>query len=353
MQPRRILSELHEYIPGKSIEGAIKLASNENPLGYSPKLKKALLIHLDHLSRYPESTSLELREKLAEHWELKKENFVVAAGSDQVLTLIADAFIESGDEVLISENTFSQYEYSARLAEAQIKRIPSTSYDEYDLDGFEKAVSKKTKIIYLCSPNNPTGLIIPKDKLRKFIKKLPEHVLVVLDEAYAEYVESKLYHDSYELVKEFPQLILLRTFSKIYGLANLRIGYGISHESNIKVLNKVKGPFNVSGLAQKAAVLALQDKAFVLKSFKNNKIQKKVLYSEFEKKGFLFYPTEANFIYLKLNQEATVLTSFLEKKGITIRGLASFGKSQAVRISIGSPEQNQKLIEALKKINKL
>jgi histidinol-phosphate aminotransferase len=352
MKSRKILKDLKPYTPGKFVQGTVKLASNENQLGCSPKVLKVLKEIQNQIPVYPEGSSLELRQKLAEGWGLKTDNFVVGAGSDQILMLIAQAYLEPGDEVVISETTFSQYEFSAQLAGATIKKVATTAYNQYDLDAFEKAITAKTKIIYLCSPNNPTGLIISDEKLQKFLKVVPGAVMVVLDEAYAEYVESKMYHNSRSILAKYSNVILLRTFSKAYGLAGLRVGYGVASIDIVGELMKVKEPFNVGRISQMAALGALTDKAFLLKSQKNNKMAKKYMYSALEKLGLHFYPSEANFIYIEVPIPAREFADQIEKKGMTIRPLDSFGKPHAIRVTLGTPAQNELFVDLLKKILK-
>jgi len=350
MELRNCLKDLQPYIPGKAVPGAIKLASNENPLGASPHALKIIKKNIETISIYPDYENFDLREKLAKHYKLDKHQFILGNGSDEVLRFIAAAYVNPGDEVLISEVTFSEYVFSTTLFDARQIMIPTKNL-AYDLEAFLKAITAKTKIIYLCSPNNPTGLIIEKNKLYQFLKQVPKHVLVVIDEAYYEYaMESKDYHDSVPWIEEFKNIIVLRTFSKIYGLAGLRIGYGIATRKIIDDLQKTREPFNVNLIAQMAAYAAIEDYAFVKKSKVSNTKGKKEFYKALDKMKLEYLKTEGNFVYIETGRDAKELFKQIVEMGVTIRPLTSFKKPTAIRITIGTPAQNKKILSILKKV---
>ncbi|MBU0580014.1 MAG: histidinol-phosphate transaminase [Candidatus Margulisbacteria bacterium] len=348
LKPRKELKELIPYIAGKFKEGCIKLASNENPLGPSPKAQQSIIKGSVAMQLYPDGNCTKLKQKLAVYYGLKPENFIIGNGSDEILLFIAGAFLTAKDKVLISKTTFSEYEFSARLFGAKPIFIPLKN-NKYDLEGFRKALSKKPKVVYLCNPNNPTGTIFKENELKVFLKAVPKSCLVVIDEAYNEYVQDRQYPDSVKLAETYSNIIILRTFSKIFGLAGLRIGYGIASKDLINVLNKTREPFNVNRLAQQAALAALDDETFLIKSIDNNLEGKKYLYQQFAKLGLPFTKTEANFIYVDLPLPAKDIFQRMLNESIIIRPLDSFSKPFAMRVTIGTPWQNKRLVDALKK----
>ncbi|OGC03402.1 histidinol-phosphate transaminase [candidate division WOR-1 bacterium RIFOXYA12_FULL_43_27] len=345
-KPRNAVSNLKEYIPGKNPEKAkvIKLASNENPLGPSPKALLAIKKELKKISVYPDQNSLLLSRQLSKKFNVSEKNLVIGNGSDEVLQLIAAAYLSSGDEVLISRNTFSTYEFVTRLFDGNPVFVDLKN-NTYDLPGFASKSTDKTKIIFLCNPNSPTGTSFTAAELDSFMANIPDNYIVVIDEAYAEYVESEDYPDSLKYVRQGKNVIVLRTFSKLYGLAGLRCGYGIAKEEIIKYLKMVKLPFGVNRLAVAAASAALDDKAFVKKSLKTNKDGKKYLYSQLSP-----IKTEANFICLDIKKSADEVFLRLMAEGVIIRPLTSFGIPNAIRVTIGTMEQNKKFVAALKKV---
>ncbi len=344
------LSSLPPYVPGENPEqaGVIKLASNENPLGPSPLAMEFIKKSLSGLSVYPDQHASLLKEALAEKLSVSADNLIVGNGSDEIMFMAAAAFLTAGEEAIISKNTFSSYEFVCRLMDGRPVMVDLKNY-AYDLEGMLAALTPKSKLIFICSPNNPTGTISPRKELESFLSRVPENVIVVIDEAYREYVESSEYPDTIKYIKDRPNLLVLRTFSKIYGLAGLRVGYGIASEKLIKYLRLVKLPFNVNGLAL-AAREALKDEGFVQKSIKNNQEGKKYLYTELNKLGLKNIPTEANFIFVELGQEADMVFINLMKEGVIVRPLSSFGFKSALRVTIGTPEQNKKFIGAMKKV---
>ena len=354
---RKELEKLKPYIPGKSkeevekelkITKVIKLASNENPLGPSPKALELIKERLNSLSVYPDQHSIELKEGISKKLGLDTNNIIVGNGSDEIMQLAAATFLSAREEAILSENTYSTYEFVVRLFDGDPVFIPLKNYT-YDLEGMAKAITDRTKLIFLCNPNSPTGTIYTAKEFDSFLKKVPKNVIVVSDEAYSEYVESKDYPKSIDYVREGRNMIVLRTFSKIYGLAGLRAGYGIAKPEIIKYLNLVKLPFNVNRLAQGAAAVSLEDDDHIEKSIKSNKEGKAYLYSELEKLGLNFLKTEANFIWIDVKRNADVLFMELMRQGVIIRPLSSFGMPEAIRVTVGTAEQNKRFIETLKK----
>jgi len=359
-QARKSIHSLKTYIPGKSadevarefeISDVVKLASNENPFGPSPKALEEIKRRSGELYIYPDQKSILLKEALSSKLGLGADQIVVGNGSDEVMLLIVEAFLSAGEEVIISENTFSLYESVTNIMEGKIKFVPLKDFG-YDINDICGQINDDTKLIWICSPNNPTGTITEKKEMDTLLKKIGPNTIVVIDEAYGDFVESKNYPNSLNYIKEGKNVIVLRTFSKLYGLAGLRVGYGIGKPELIKYLNMVKLPFNVNKLAQSAAVAALNDVDFVNSSLKNNIEGKKYLCAELKKLNIRFIDSEANFIMVLFDKNADQLFIELMKKGVIIRPLTSFGLPNAIRVSIGTPPQNKRFIDALKEILK-
>ena len=354
---RKELNNLKPYVPGKNVReveielnitNIIKLASNENPLGPSPKALEAVQKKLKDCSVYPDQTTIELREALAKKLGIDKDCLIIGNGSDEIMLLAAATFLSAGEEVLISENTFSTYEFCTRVFDGTPVFVPIRDY-KYDMEGFARALTPKTKLVWLCSPNNPTGTIITKKEMDEFLSKLPSTTIVVIDEAYGEFATSRDYPSATEYVKKGANVIVLKTFSKLYGLAGVRIGYGIAKPEIIKYLNLTKLPFNVNRLGTAAAVAALEDKEFISKSLKVNEDGKKFLYSKLDEFRLNFVKTEANFILIDVNRNADKVFMEMMRMGVIIRPLTSFGFGEAIRVTVGTSDQNKRFIEALKK----
>ncbi|MDR1452870.1 MAG: histidinol-phosphate transaminase [Candidatus Margulisbacteria bacterium] len=349
MQTKENIQNIAPYQPGVLKEGAIKLASNENPLGSSPKALAALKESLDKLHLYPDGGCVRLKNALAEYYGLSPEYFLTGNGSDEIFHFITAAFVRPAERVLTSTVTFSEYTFAAKLFAGAVDYAPLAD-GRFQLEAMLQKITPQTKIIFLANPNNPTGTYFPAAELENFLKKVPDEIMVVLDEAYAEYAAAADYPNSLGLLKTFKNLLLTRTFSKIYGLAGLRAGYMIAAPEVIAYLNKTREPFNVNALAQTAAAAALDDRDFVRRSRENNEIGKKYLYAEFDKLGLKYYPTEANFIFVYIGQDCNAAFQKLLERGVTVRPLQSFGVQDAIRVTIGTPEQNQKFSAALKEI---
>ena len=340
------ISELQREL---GITNIIKLASNENPLGASPLALEAMKKNLDMLNLYPNG-GLDLREVLAQRFKVRIGNVIAGSGSEGIMSGIIRAFLCDDDEVLTSQGTFVGLYVLARSRGVKLVLIPQKHY-HYDLEAIGAAINKHTKIVYLANPNNPTGTIFTKEEFDSFIKNVPPHVLIILDEAYFEYARTNPdYPDSMQY--RCDNVITLRTFSKIYGLAGVRIGYGFAHDALIGNLLKVKLPFEPSTLAQAAGIGALGDDGFVARSLDVNARGKSYVLPALRKLGLTLVPTEANFVMVPLGDESTVNTVYNEllKLGVIIRPLRAFGLPHCIRITIGTQEENERLIESMRKV---
>ncbi|MBI3358074.1 MAG: histidinol-phosphate transaminase [Nitrospirae bacterium] len=349
------LKSLPAYIPGKPIEelerefgmtGVVKLASNENPLGPSLLAMAALTTASRGIARYPDSNAFLLKEALARKWNVKSNRVIIGNGSDEIIALLARALLAPGDEAMMADPSFSIYRLTTLAGNATPIVIPLKD-GRHDLSRMAAAVTQRTKIIFICNPNNPTGTIVRRRKVEEFLSRLPKNILVVFDEAYAEYVTDPEFPRSDLFLKKGACVIFLRTFSKIYGLAGVRVGYGIGPEELIDLLNRVRQPFNVNSLAQQAATAALSDDAHVKKSLALNEKGKRYLYRQFDAMRISYLPTEANFVYFEMPKK-NVYDSLL-RKGVIIRRL----EGASLRVSIGKTSEMWRFIHALRETIKL
>jgi histidinol-phosphate aminotransferase len=350
--PRKEIQNISDYVPGKSIDEikekhklsrVIKLASNENPLGPSPLAMEAYKECTQKLHLYPRGSAPELVKKLALKWKVKPENLIVGNGSDEILDLAARAYLNKNDYAVGARSTFSVYASATLQTGAKYKGLALENFC-YPLNSLLKF--PKAKIIFICNPNNPTGTFYPNKVIYKFLQKVPKNRLVVLDMAYAEYAgESEPPLNKW--TKQFPNLLCTRTFSKLYGLAGLRIGYGIASPEIIGTLKKIKLPFNSSYPAQIAATAALEDTNFIEKSLKMNAEGREYLTQRLQCCGFEILPSSANFICVKIGQRAAELAVRLESKGVIIRHLSSFDMPEYVRITVGTEMENAELLAML------
>lgn len=355
---RKEIFSLKPYIPGKPIEevkrelglnSIIKLASNENPLGASPLALAALREGLNKIYLYPDANAYELKQELASFWQIPAEQLVVGNGSDELLLIIAQTFINPRDEVIYAKETFSVYASTSSIMGAQTLAIPLKEY-KYDLGAILAAINPRTKIVYICNPNNPTGTIIEKKELDLFMQELPSDILVVFDEAYGEYVGDPAFGSGLKYLREGRNIVLLKTFSKIYGLAGLRIGYAITTAAIAAAFERVREPFNVNIAAQIAARAALRDNDFVQNSRQNNLQGKDYLYREFKQLSLDYIETQANFILLDTGRDCQKVFQFLLLRGVIVRTGDVFGYPTFIRISIGTMEENRRFINALKEM---
>lgn len=357
VEPRPELSKLSDYVPGKSIEEirerfglakVVKLASNENPLGASPKAVEAFHGIADSLHLYPRGDAPKLIDSIAKMYGVATNEIVIGNGSDEIIDMVGKAFIRQGDNCVGITPTFSVYKFTALSNGADFVGVGEGEV-RASLDDLAKAANDKTRVAFICNPNNPTGAYYTEAEIRDFLKKVPQSVLVFLDEAYAEFATAPDYPNMAKFVREYPNLFVNRTFSKIYGLAGLRVGYAFSNAEVIRALWKVKPPFDVNQAAQVAAIAALGDKEHVQATRKMNTDGIAVLTREFEALKLKVLPTQANFICVKIGERAKELVAFLEQNGMIVRGLTSFGMPEYIRVTVGKPEENAFLMELVKK----
>ncbi|OGP57935.1 MAG: histidinol-phosphate transaminase [Deltaproteobacteria bacterium RBG_13_61_14] len=350
------IARLVPYVPGKPMEelerelgitDSIKVASNENPLGPSPKALRAIRAALKTLNRYPDGNATVLKEKLAGKLKVKPEMIVMGNGSNEVLELAAATFMRPGDHAVISEHAFVVYDLAVDSRGLSKTVVPPGKNYGHDLAAMARAVTDKTRMLFIANPNNPTGTMATRAEMDALLKSLPEPVIVVLDEAYFEYVEDPAYPDGVELVKSGARLIATRTFSKIYGLAGCRIGYGVMPAEFADYMNRVRQPFNTNSLAQAAAYAALDDDAFVRRSRATNRKGLKYLYREFKRLKLEFIPSVANFVLFKSSMEARVLYERLLHQGVIVRPMGGYKLPQWLRVTVGTPAENRRFISAL------
>lgn len=346
------------YVPGKPIEEVarefglkkkdiVKLASNENPLGPSPKAIAAIKAIASEAHLYPDGTGRELRERIAERWKIQSKQVILGNGSNEVLEFLATAFLREGDTLITAENTFSLYETFATAAGAKTISVPLKNFT-FDLEAIARQITPSTKMVVICNPNNPTGTVVTHDALKKFIAGIKTPTLVVIDEAYGDFRDNGGFEKSLEFLN-LPNVILLRTFSKSFGLAGLRIGYGLANAEIIGLLNRVRQPFNVNKLAQAAALAGFDDAAHEKKTIALVRDGKKVLYPAFKKMNLPAIPTQANFICVKVGNAKQVFQK-MQAQGVIIRPLDSFGMPEYIRVTIGTPAQNKRFLEVLKNV---
>jgi len=350
--PKPGILEVKPYIGGEgNAEKAVRLASNENPLGCSPKAREAYLKVAAGLHRYPDGSVADLRAALAVEYKMDAGRIVCGAGSDELISLIVRAYAGVGDEVVYSEYGFLMYPINAKVAGAKPVAAPEINMRS-DVNALLKAVTPKTKVMLLANPNNPTGSYLTKAELRELHSKLPEHVVLVIDAAYAEFVEEKDYEDGRALVDEYANVITLRTFSKIHGLAGLRVGWGYFPAEIAGVINRVRGPFNVSLPAQAAALAALADKEFMLRSAASAKEGRLWLTKEMQELGVKVYPSAGNFLLAEFGPKTEEIRCALKDKAIYVRQLGAYNLPHCLRITIGTAEDNKAIAAALKDILK-
>lgn len=351
------IRELQPYVPGKPIEeverelgivGSVKLASNENPLGPSPKALAALGGELADVYRYPDGACFVLRARLAERLGVAQDQLVFGCGADEVLELLVKTFLAPGDEVVMPWPSFAMYPIVVRGMGGVPVRVPLDANLVHDLTAMADAVSDRTKIVFVCNPNNPTGTSFGAAQMADFVARLPDDVVLAIDEAYFEFVRRADFPDSIALLAERPATLVLRTFSKIYGLAGLRVGYGIGSAELIGFLERARHPFNVNRLAEAAAVAALDDDEHAERTRALNAAGIDFLTRELEALGCRVWPSDANFVLVETGEPGTA--DALLREGVIVRPMGGFGLPDHIRISIGRPEENEKLVKALQRI---
>jgi histidinol-phosphate aminotransferase len=348
------IASLKPYSPGKplselerelGIGEAIKLASNENPWGPSPKALQVLEQASASLHRYPDGGAYALRQALATKWQVPQDQILVGNGSDEIISLLIKTFLAPGDEAVMADLTFVMYRLSVLGGHGVPIEVPLKNWT-HDLSAMVDAVTDRTRLFFICNPNNPTGTMLSGKEIDTVLAKIPEHVVVVIDEAYYEYVRDTAYPDSLRYVREERPIVVLRTFSKIYGLAGLRVGYGITTPEIAGYVNRVRPPFNVNSLAQEAAQAALLDEEHVAKSRAMNEAEMTFLEEGLSKMGFKTIPTQANFIYFDVGMDGAAMYDALLREGVIIRHI----RGSMVRVTIGQPTENRRFLDALEHV---
>jgi histidinol-phosphate aminotransferase len=350
IRPPGYVSDIRPYVPGKPIEelerelgikGSIKLASNENPLGPSPMALKAIQGAGEDLNRYPDGGGFYLKNMLSEKLSVSPDNLILGNGSNELLDMVARTYMRPGDDAVMATPSFVVYAMAVQSVGCRAIQVPLKDFT-HDLRAMREAITDKTRIVFIANPNNPTGTINRKGEFDRFMEEVPDGVLTVMDEAYFEYVSDPEYADSMTWFRKGKDILILRTFSKIFGLAGLRIGYGIAMEEIVTEMNKLRPPFNTNSMAQLAAMAALGDEAHVRKSREINEQGKGFLYRELERLGMRYVPTEANFVYVPVADSVPLYENLL-RKGVIIRPMGP----QALRVTVGLPEENERFIKAL------
>ncbi|WP_455370389.1 histidinol-phosphate transaminase [Petrachloros mirabilis] len=348
------IAALTPYVPGKPIEElqremglarVVKLASNENPLGPSPKAIAVLTEGAATLHRYPDGGAFRLREALADRWKVTSDHVILGNGSDEILGLLARTFLSPGDEAVMADHTFVIYKMEVMAAHGKAVTVPLKQW-RHDLTAMAEAVTPRTKLLFVCNPNNPTGTMVSADEVEQLMARVPEHVIVVFDEAYFEYVRRSDFPDSMAYVKQGRNTIVLRTFSKIYGLAGLRIGYGVTTPEITNFLNRVRPPFNANSIAQRAALAALGDDEHVARSRSVNQAGMEQMVKGLTALGFTPIPSEANFLYVDIGQDGRQVFDALLRQGIIVRHI----EGRMIRVTIGQVEENEAFLTALAQV---
>jgi len=352
---RKGILSLKPYVPGKPVEEVqrelglrelTKLASNENSNGPSPEAIRAIEADLDNIFRYPDPSCSLLKSAIAKRLGVTEEMITLANGCDNIIFMIGATFINEGDEVIMAEPTFPVYESVTRIMGGRPVHVPLKNYT-HDLDGMAERIGPKTKLVFLCNPNNPTGTIVPKKALNRFLSDLLDHVVLILDEAYFDYISEKDYPDGVSLLGGDLNLIALRTFSKMYGLAGLRIGFAVANRDLIGLMERVREPFAVNRVAQAAALAALRDEKHLERVLRTNEEGKAFLYEQFQRLEIDYVPTQANFIFVDFKRDSQEIYDALLKEGVIIRPGIIWNYPTSARITIGTMEENRRFIEKL------
>jgi len=359
IKAKEFLSQISPYKPGRPIEEVarelrlkgeiIKLASNENPLGPSPLALRAIRRFLKDMSLYPDDNCYYLKKKMAGLLNVGPENLLFANGSVEILPMATHAYLGPGDSAVTSAGAFLWFKIAVRHTSAELLEVPMKDL-RYDLRAITAAIRENTRLVYIDNPNNPTGTIVTRDEVEKFFQRVPEDVLVIMDEAYIEYIDNPEFPDFLDLLRRRRNLLVLRTFSKIYGLAGARLGFGVAAPEIIETLAKLRISFNVNRISQIAGNAALDDAAHVRKGKAVNDAGKAYLAEAYRRLGLFFLPTHANFFFVDFGRDSRPVFEALQRKGIITRTIKEYGFPNALRISIGTDEQNRRLIRALKRV---
>jgi len=354
---RKNILQVSPYIAGKPIEETkrelklrevIKLASNENPLGPSPKAVAALVKALPGVHRYPDSNSFYLKKALARYYSLLPAQFCVGNGSDELIDTIIKTFVEDDENIVTADVTFLEYAVIAKTLSRQVITVPLERF-AYNLEALRQRITRKTKVVFIANPNNPTGTYVGESQLRKFLMGLPASVIVVLDEAYDLFVDARNFASGVAFVSRHP-VIVLKTFSKAFGLAGLRLGCAIAHPKLITYLEKARQPFNVNSLAQAAGCAALLDKEFLLKTRECVLAGKAYLYQELDKIGVPYIPSVANFILFDVGRDSLPVFRLMLKKGVIVRDMKQYGLHSHIRVTVGTSRENERFMYVLKQV---
>ena len=329
----------------------VKLASNENPYGIPESSVKAMAAAASELGRYPDANAFDLKQALSKRFDVPSDWITLGNGSNDILEIAAKAFVQKSESIVYSQYSFAVYALATQALGARAIVVPAVDYG-HDLDAMAEAIDTDTRLVFIANPNNPTGTFLNAAQIEAFLDKVPPHVIVVLDEAYNEFLSAENQYESTAWVRKYPNLIVSRTLSKAYGLAGLRVGFAIAQPGPTDLMNRVRQPFNVNTMAQAAAIAALDDKAFLEKSAKNNAEGYKRFVQAFEELGLQYVPSYGNFVLVKVgddDQAGARVNLALLKQGVIVRPVANYGLPQWLRISIGLPEENERFIEALRK----
>jgi histidinol-phosphate aminotransferase len=343
-QPGKPIAELAREM-GLEESGIVKLASNENPLGVSALARKAIEAELQGLARYPDGNGFELKQALAARYRVGQDHIVLGNGSNDVLELVARCFLGNGTSAVMSQHAFVVYHLATQVAGAAKIETPANDFG-HDLPAMASAVRGDTRVIWIANPNNPTGTFVPGPEVEAFLRRVPRQVVVVVDEAYNEYLPDELQADSVRWLAQFPNLVITRTFSKAYGLAGLRVGFALAHPQIADLMNRVRQPFNVSSIAQAAAEAALDDQAFVRTSVQLNRSGMRQIVEGLERLNLRFVPSFGNFVSFRASGAAQVYQRLL-KQGVIVRPLGVYGLPDHLRVTIGLPAENERFLDAL------
>jgi histidinol-phosphate aminotransferase len=343
-QPGKPISELAREM-GLDERAIVKLASNENPRGIGPRTRAAIEAALGDIARYPDGNGFELKQALARRYGVDMGSIVLGNGSNDVLELVASAFLGPGRAAVFSQHCFAVYPLATQARGARSIVVPAKDYG-HDLEAMAKAIDDETYVVWIANPNNPTGTFARHEQVEAFVRRFPERVLVVVDEAYNEYLTPELRGDTVKLIKRHPNLIVTRTFSKAYGLAGLRVGYALAHPSVADVMNRVRQPFNVNSIALAAAVAALDDMEFVARSYAENIQGMRRLEEGARALGLEYIPSYGNFLTIKVGKAAEVYKRLL-RRGVIVRPVGGYGLPEHLRVTVGTAEENERFLGAL------
>lgn len=354
---RKNILKITPYIAGKPIEETkrelglrqiIKLASNENPLGPSPKAIRAIKKCLVQVNRYPDSEAFYLKTRLAKELEILPENLLLGNGSDELIDIIIKTFVEEGENIITADITFLEYEIISNVIGRKVIKVPLKNF-KYDLPVIKGRINKKTKLVFISNPNNPTGTYVNKDEIKDFLKGLPKNVLVILDEAYDTFIDVKDFPRGLEFMRKNKNVVVLKTFSKAFGLAGLRVGYAVASPEVISCMEKARQPFNVNSLAQAGALGALGDRGFLKRTRKLVWEGKRYLYRELDKLSLSYVQSVANFILIDVGRDGFNVFKEMLKNGVIIRDMKQYGLNNFIRVTIGTREENKKFIQVFKR----